>query len=131
MGSEIPEAPQSVLSNEETAVVFSWARISVSGRNRGTSPVSYFLLAPFQAAQKLREVGDIEKRAALDGLPLRRRMALIVKTSRLMDARVHGAVLVDPLGERHDDSLWSAHVGHTPRTLVLADSPYKPVAVHD
>ena len=46
MGSEIPEAPQSVLSNEETAVVFSWARISVSGRNRGTSPVSDFLRLP-------------------------------------------------------------------------------------
>jgi hypothetical protein len=53
MGSEIPEVPQSVLSNEETAVVFSWARISASRRNRGTSPVFYFLLAPFRAAQKL------------------------------------------------------------------------------
>ena len=42
-----------------------------------------------------------------------------------------GAVLVDPLGQRHDDSLWPAYVGHTPRTLILADAPYKPVAVHE
>ena len=49
----------------------------------------------------------------------------------VMDARVHGAVLADPFGERHDDSLWSAHVGHTPGILVLTDAPYEPVTVHE
>jgi hypothetical protein len=101
MGLEIPEAARSVLSSDETAVAFTWARITISRRNRGTSPVFYFLLAPFEANLKRREIGDIEKRSALDGLPLRRRMAIMVTTSRLIvwmvDWRMHD--LKDRSGE--------------------------------
>jgi hypothetical protein len=93
MGLDIPEAARSVLSNEETAVVFTWARITISRKSRGTSPLFHFLLAPFEAAQKRREIRGIEKRSALDGVPLRRRMALLVTTSRLIvwtaDWRLH------------------------------------------
>jgi hypothetical protein len=98
---EIPEAARSVLSKDETVVVFTWARITISRRSRGTSPVFYFLLAPFEAAQKRREIRDIEKRSARDGLPLRRRMAIIVTTNRLIvwmaDWRMHD--LKAPSGE--------------------------------
>jgi hypothetical protein len=101
MGLDLPEAARSVLSNEETAVVFSWARITISRRRSGTSPVFYLVLAPFEAAQKRREIGAIESRSALDGLPLRRRMALVVTTSRLVvwraDWRMHN--LKDRSGE--------------------------------
>ncbi len=93
MGLEIPETARSMLSEEESVVVFTWARITISRRIRGTSPVFYFLLAPFEAAQKRREIGVIEKQSALDGLPLRRRMAIMVTTDRLIvwttDWRMH------------------------------------------
>jgi hypothetical protein len=35
----------------------------------------------------------------------------------------------DPLGQRHDDPLRTAHVGHAPDVLVLADVADQPVAV--
>jgi hypothetical protein len=93
MGLEIPEAARSDLADEETAVVFTWARITISRKIRGTSPLFHLVLAPFEVAQKQREIGAIEKQSALDGLPLRRRMALLVTTSRLIvwtaDWRLH------------------------------------------
>jgi hypothetical protein len=93
MGLDIHEAARSVLSNEETAMVFTWARITISRRSTGTSPVFDPVLAPFDATQKRREIGEVEKRSALDGLPLRRRMTVMVTTGRLIvwtaDWRMH------------------------------------------
>src|SRR3712207_2925515 len=39
------------------------------------------------------------------------------------------AASADPLGQGHDDPLWSAHVGHAPDELVLSDATDQAVAV--
>jgi hypothetical protein len=48
------------------------------------------------------------------------------RSQRLASTTVASA---DPLSQRHDDPLRSAHVGHAPDVLVLADAADQPVAV--
>ena len=57
MGWEVPEAPQSVLSNEETAVVFSRARIKCQQEEQGNIAGVHFLWLP---SRRLRSDEKLE-----------------------------------------------------------------------
>jgi hypothetical protein len=64
-----------------------------AGGARVRRPYSIPCWLPFDATQTRREIGEVEKRSALDGLPLRRRMTVMVTTGRLIvwtaDWRMH------------------------------------------